>query len=141
MLPLTLALGIVLASLFHMTLLVYSANGISIGAGMQPGPQKYLTWAVNFAPHVALAWWTLHHLGIRPFLHQLTLGRRLAIVGLVLYGLHFFLSFSLSPFPYGEPPKILLLLLTAAKGFLLVGLFIALCKELPRAQRQLRSNE
>lgn len=140
MLPILLALTVLLASLFPLPSILYNTLGIIVGHGLLPGPQRYLSWFVTYGPFVIVSWYILRSLNVSPFVEHLARGRQLAKIGLWLYMLYLVLalgSFILSAIPYGggSVPKVLGLLLVAVHAFLFSGLFIALFKELPAAQR------
>ena len=139
MLLLSLALTVLLATLFPVTLLLYDTLGIIVGSDLPRGIQGYIGWAIDYGPASLFSWWALRRLNVEPFAQQLVSGRRLIRIGLVLFGVYLFLAlggFVISAIPYGggTVPRILGLLLAAVKGFLFAGIAIALCEELPAAR-------
>lgn len=140
MLPLIFALTVLLASLFPLPSILNNTLGIIIGQSLLPGPKLYLYWFITYIPFIPVSWYMLRRLNVGPYVEQLPQGRRLAIIGVLLYLLYLFLAvggFILSAIPYGggAVPRALGLLLVAVHALLFSGLFVALFKELPTAQR------
>lgn len=145
MIPLTIALTILLSSLFSLDLIIYMVSGVVIHKGMAPawwGPIVYCL--VVYGPLLAIAWYVLRRLKIATFAAQLSRGILLAKIGLGIYAMHLalvFVGFILNSIPYGGRSAIGIgigifgMIPVIGRAFLFAGLAIALISELPAAER------
>ena len=134
---LTLALAVLLAQLFPISVILYDSLEIIPGAALPAGLHAVLTWAIDYGPALLVAWWCLRRLGVHRVANELAAGRRFIKAGLLLYAIYLLLAASgllVSAMPYGGGtiPRVLGLLLSAVRAFLFLGVVAALVYELPR---------
>lgn len=143
MLSLILALTVLLADLFPVFRIVYSLPGISGIEGELSS--MLLALLVDYGPALAVSQWCLRKLDVAPFVDQLPRGRKWIHRGIVLFAVYVALAVA-GPFltrafyGIGLVGHVSDLLSMVAKGFVFAGLAVALCKELPMAQRASRAN-
>ncbi len=141
MIPLTIALTILLSSLFSLDLIIYMVSGVVIHKGIAPawwGPIVYCL--VVYGPLLAIAWYVLRRLKIATFAAQLSRGILLAKIGLGIYAMYLalvFVGFILNSIPYGGSSAIGIfgIIPVIGRAFLFAGLAVALISELPAAER------
>lgn len=141
MLPLTIALTVLLSSLFPLITIIHGVSGVLIHQHVAHGwwgPIVY--WSICYGPWLAISSYLLRRLKIASFAPQLSRGIRLAKIGLVIYAVYLVLvsaDFVMRSIPYGGHSVFSILQLVAVFGraFLFAGLALALVSELPAAER------
>lgn len=138
---LTIALAVLLAQLFPLHFIIFEAFNISFSIPSLPGPRYMLDIILNYGPSLVIARWLLYRVGVPPVADKLTYGHRWIKIGIRLFLLYLILAFAgflMSAVPYGggAVPRVLSLVLVAAKALLFFGLVQSLVVELPKINYQ-----